>query len=173
MTYIKVFVDWRKAIEPLDDAERGRLFTALLDYADSGKTPKLDGNERFLFPMLQSQLDRDAAAYDTLCQTNRESGKLGGRPPKNRAVFSETEKTQEKDKDKGKEKDKDKDSSWGAGAPRERKMGRKKAPASRRESPEEIEAGRRRMERFLLELRQEAAEQDRRQAELDKEDGDC
>ena len=33
ITYIKVFVDYLDAIEPLDDAERGRLFTSLLEYA--------------------------------------------------------------------------------------------------------------------------------------------
>ena len=48
MTYIKLFVDYLDAIEPLGDAERGRLFTALLDYARTGEAPRLSGNERFI-----------------------------------------------------------------------------------------------------------------------------
>lgn len=59
ITYIKVFVDYLDAIEPLGDAERGRLFTSLLTYARSGEVPQLNGNERFLFPMMRAQIDRD------------------------------------------------------------------------------------------------------------------
>ena len=56
ITYIKVFVDYLDAIEPLGDAERGRLFTSLLTYARSGEVPQLNGNERFLFPMMRAQI---------------------------------------------------------------------------------------------------------------------
>ena len=59
VTYIKLFVDYLDAIEPLGDAERGRLFTSLLEYARSGEAPQLNGNERFLFPMMRAQIDRD------------------------------------------------------------------------------------------------------------------
>ena len=43
MTYIKLFIDYLEAIEPLGDAERGRLFTALLQYAKTGEAPQLGG----------------------------------------------------------------------------------------------------------------------------------
>ena len=46
MTYIKLFVDYLDAIEPLGDAERGRLFTSLLEYARTGEAPQLGGNEQ-------------------------------------------------------------------------------------------------------------------------------
>lgn len=59
VTYIKLFIDYLDAIEPLGDAERGRLFTSLLEYARSGASPQLNGNERFLFPMMRAQIDRD------------------------------------------------------------------------------------------------------------------
>ena len=65
ITYIRVFVDYLEAMEPLGDAERGRLFTSLLTYARTGEAPQLCGNERFLFPMMRAQIDRDnAVAYD-------------------------------------------------------------------------------------------------------------
>lgn len=38
MTYIKLFIDYLDAIEPLGDAERGRLFTSLLVCKD-GRSP--------------------------------------------------------------------------------------------------------------------------------------
>lgn len=50
MTYIKLFIDYLDAIEPLGDAERGRLFTSLLVYARTGEAPQLGGNERFFIP---------------------------------------------------------------------------------------------------------------------------
>ena len=42
-----------KSIEPLNDAERGRLFTALLEYSSTGAEPELRGNERYIFPMMR------------------------------------------------------------------------------------------------------------------------
>ncbi len=71
ITYIKLFVDYLDAIEPLGDAERGRLFTALLQYARSGEVPQLCGNERFLFPMMRAQVDRDRDAMAELSNTRR------------------------------------------------------------------------------------------------------
>jgi hypothetical protein len=73
ITYIKVFVDYLDAIEPLGDAERGRLFTSLLTYARSGEVPQLNGNERFLFPMMRAQIDRDVLSKDELSQKRRDA----------------------------------------------------------------------------------------------------
>lgn len=72
----------KRAIEPLSDAERGRLFTALMEYARSGEAPHLSGNERFLFPIMRAQIDRDQADYKSFCEKQSENGRKGGRPPK-------------------------------------------------------------------------------------------
>lgn len=104
-----------EAMEPLNDAERGRLFTALLVYSKTGATEKLSGNERFVFPGLRSQIDRDIKSYDEHCRKQSENGKKGGRPPKptesqKTQCFSEKpKKANEKEKEKEKEKDKEKD----------------------------------------------------------------
>lgn len=58
--YFNAYHSYLKSIEPLSDAERGRLFTALLIYSATGAAPDLRGNERFLFPTMQEQIDRDA-----------------------------------------------------------------------------------------------------------------
>ena len=105
------------AIEPLNDAERGRLFTALLTYSSTGEVPDLRGNERFVFPQMKWQIDRDKGSYDDFCARQSENGKKGGRPKKP-PVNSETQKTQaffekpKKANDKDKDKDKDKDISF-------------------------------------------------------------
>lgn len=140
VTYIKLFVDYLDAIEPLGDAERGRLFTSLLEYARTGAAPQLSGNERFLFPMMRAQIDRDIAALEEMSSIRSESGKKGGRPKKQeeskKAIgFSESKKSKDKDNDNDKDKIKEKV---------EKKTG--KADASRRSttfqkpSPEEVEA---------------------------------
>ena len=73
IVYIKVFVDYLDAIEPLGDAERGRLFTSLLTYARTGEVPQLGGNERFLFPMMKAQIDRDTLSKEELSAKRSEA----------------------------------------------------------------------------------------------------
>lgn len=97
-------------MEALNDAECGRLFRALLEYSATGAAPELRGNERFVFPGMRSQIDRDIEKYNAKCARNRENGeKGGGHSPPN---APERPQTPPKDKDKDKEKDKDKDISF-------------------------------------------------------------
>lgn len=94
-------------MEALNDAECGRLFRALLEYSATGAAPELRGNERFVFPGMRSQIDRDIEKYKAKCARNRENGKKGGgQSPPN---ATERPRTPPKDKDKEKDKDKDKD----------------------------------------------------------------
>ena len=109
MKYLKVFTDFADAMEELGDAERGRLFTAMLKYAETGAAPDFRGNERFIWPVAKLQIDRMAAECEGKAKTSRENGSKGGRPkktqcnPKNPAGFSKTQKSQDKDNDKDKE----------------------------------------------------------------------
>ena len=106
--YVKAYFDWIEQTAALSDAERGRLFIAILEYARSGLEPKLDGREGILFPVFRTTIDRDnkkSASYS-------ENGKKGGRGNKanesdlkqNKASESKMpnirHKTQDKDKDK-------------------------------------------------------------------------
>lgn len=108
MTYIKIFVDYLDAIEPLGDAERGRLFTSLLSYARTGEVPQLSGNERFLFPMMRAQIDRDSDAFDEKEEkkrnARREAGRLGGlakasKAGKSKRTMANVAKEKEEDED--------------------------------------------------------------------------
>ena len=111
MDHIKLLFDDLDAMELLGDAEKGRLFTALLVYGKSGEAPQLSGNERFLFPMMRAQIDRDSAEYKDYCEKQAENGKKGGRPkkPKN-PPFSGKPTASQKSQDEDKDEDKDKDS---------------------------------------------------------------
>ena len=113
--YFCAFHSYLKSIEPLNDSERGRLFTALLEYSMTGITPEFRGNERFIFPTIKEQIDRDVKKYNDFITRQKEKGMLGGRPktqtnlnnPNNPVVILETQKSLREDKDKDKDKDKD------------------------------------------------------------------
>ena len=116
MKYLKVFTDFADAMEELGDAERGRLFTAMLKYAETGAAPDFRGNERFIWPVAKLQIDRTVEEYSRTVEARRECGKLGGRPKKangfdenqkKQKVFSETKKSKDNDKDKEKDNDKE------------------------------------------------------------------
>jgi hypothetical protein len=109
--YVKAYFDWIEQTAALSDAERGRLFIAILEYARSGLEPKLDGREGILFPVFRTTIDRDnkkSASYS-------ENGKKGGRGNKanksdlkqNKANESKMPNIRHKTQDKDKDKDKD------------------------------------------------------------------
>lgn len=58
--YFNAYHSYLEAIEPLNDAERGRLFTVCLFYSMTDEAPELRGNVRFVFAGMKSQIDRDA-----------------------------------------------------------------------------------------------------------------
>jgi len=62
--FIKAYYDWEEQMSKLSDAEKGRLFMALLEYGRTGEEPKLDGVEDLLFPVFKVQIDRDNEKYD-------------------------------------------------------------------------------------------------------------
>lgn len=71
MKYLKVFTDFVEKIEELGDAERGRLFTAMLQYASTGAGPELRGNEKILWATARQDIDRQRNSYDSRCETNK------------------------------------------------------------------------------------------------------
>ena len=64
MKYLKVFTDFQELMEPLDFEERGRLFTAMIAYAEDGRLAELSGNERFVWAMARRIIDREAEIYE-------------------------------------------------------------------------------------------------------------
>lgn len=108
--YVKAYYDWIEQTAALEDAERGRLFVAILEYARSGTFPELSGREAVLFPVFRAIIDRD----NQKAEVNSKNGSLGGRGNKaneseqkrNEATESEQKATKDirqKTKDRGQE----------------------------------------------------------------------
>lgn len=73
--YFCCYHSYLDVMEQLNDTERGRLFTACLQYSKTGEAPELRGNERFVFPAFRSQIDRDNANYEQMCQKQSANSK--------------------------------------------------------------------------------------------------
>lgn len=71
--YVCLYHSYLKSVEPLNDAERGRLFTACLTYSMTGAEPDLRGNERFVWPTMREQIDRDTKKYSDFCKKQQEN----------------------------------------------------------------------------------------------------
>ena len=73
--YVKAYYDWIEQTAALEDAERGRLFVAILEYARSVTFPELSGRDAVLFPVFRAIIDRD----NQKAEVNSKNGSLGGR----------------------------------------------------------------------------------------------
>ena len=104
MKYLKVFVDFRNDIEPLSFEERGRLFTSMLQYAETGEESELTGNERFLWGTAKRHIDTQAESYRRQCDANARN--ITKRYEPLRTATNVYESNQDKDKDKDKETNK-------------------------------------------------------------------
>lgn len=104
MKYLKVFTDFVADMKELGEAERGRLFTAMLEYAETGEEPALRGNERFLWGTAKKNIDNQRDSYEKRCEINRQN--ITNRYESLRTVTNAYESKQDKDKEKDKEKNK-------------------------------------------------------------------
>lgn len=64
MKTLRVSTTWLKRTRTLSDAEKGRLFTAMLQYAIDGTAPAISGREALLWDEAEEQIDAQRAAYD-------------------------------------------------------------------------------------------------------------
>lgn len=87
-----VYLDYAKAVNKLSDDEAGKLFKALLEYADSGQDPQLEGSLYAVFAIMQNQLDRDTEKYVQKCERLRQNGSKGGRPVRDKEPNGNQEK---------------------------------------------------------------------------------
>ena len=99
-TYIKIWDTYESYFEPLSAAEVGRLVLAMMKYKSSGTEPELNGNERYVWPAVKRDLDKDTEYIEG----KRISGKAGGESKRkqNEANASKTKLEKEKEKEKDK-----------------------------------------------------------------------
>jgi len=89
--YVCLYYSYLDAIQPLSDEERGRLLTAILIYGSTGQMPEMTGNERFVFPAIRGQIDRDGENYTQRCEKNARNARdrwNGPRPEQNAQMQS-------------------------------------------------------------------------------------
>ena len=77
MKSIILYNNYLEGIELLNMEERGRLLTALLIYSSTEEIIDMPGAERFVFPLMRSQIDRDREKYLERCRKNSENGRKG------------------------------------------------------------------------------------------------
>lgn len=75
LTYLRVYFDHEKAWEALSDAECGRLLKAALKYAVRREPPQLPGNERYQWPLIQSQIDREQEHFADISKKRSNAAK--------------------------------------------------------------------------------------------------
>jgi hypothetical protein len=120
LSYVKVYYDLLEALETLSESERGRLITAMLQHARQDDVIPLTGGERYLWPMLRAQIDRDMDCYREISAKRSEAARSGGRPSssgekqlqakgiqKNQLHANTSNCNQDKDHDKDKDEDHD------------------------------------------------------------------
>jgi hypothetical protein len=94
MKYLKIWTSFFDLIGQLQYDEIGRLFEAMLIYADSGKEPEeFGGNERFLWPVAKQQIDLTAERNEIL----RQNGMRGGRPKTKETKDNQTKPNETKE----------------------------------------------------------------------------
>lgn len=107
----------QNTVNLLSDSEAGRLLKALLAYINDQEVT-VSGQERLVYSMMQTQIDRDTVSYQAFTDKQRENGKKGGRPknptvsnenPKNPSLYIETQKSQEEEKEKDKDEEEEED----------------------------------------------------------------
>lgn len=87
-----LYTEISKPLQMLTSEQKGRLFQAILDYAQDGiVTDDKDQVVNVMFAMIKCDIDRNAEKWEEIRRKRSEAGKLGGRPAKK-------EKTQEKPK---------------------------------------------------------------------------
>lgn len=69
--YFCAYHSYRAWMEMLSDAEKGRLFDALLLYSETGEQLSLSGKEAATFPAMKWNIDRDSKSYDETAETSR------------------------------------------------------------------------------------------------------
>ena len=105
--YVKAYYDWKQQITALSDAEKGRLFIAILEYGETGEIPMLSGREAIIFPAFQAQIDRDNQVYQSKVENGRAGG-LAKASERYRKLAKSSESYQDKEKEKDKDKEKEK-----------------------------------------------------------------
>lgn len=77
MNVLKLHIEqFTEAIETLGHAERGRLITAALEYAQTGKEPVLSGSERGTWGTVKAMVDKQTASFARRSKINSRNASI-------------------------------------------------------------------------------------------------
>lgn len=71
---VMIYFETGQSIKGLDYETKGRLFEAIMEYAEHGTTPPMDGILAAVWPFVATSIDRDSARYDELVEKKRKAG---------------------------------------------------------------------------------------------------
>lgn len=71
---VLVYFETGRAIKGLDYETKGRLFEAILEYAELGIIPNFDGVLSAIWPFIADKIDRDSVRYADIREKNRIKG---------------------------------------------------------------------------------------------------
>lgn len=74
---LMIFMNQREVLEALEDAERGKLTLALLDYLEFGTLPDFTGATKMAFIVLRKDVDQSVARWEEECARRSAAGKKG------------------------------------------------------------------------------------------------
>ena len=88
--FVILWTRYEKLFELYSDEEVGRIVRAMMAYRATGEAPDFTGNERFVWPAIQADIDRAQDAREKRTQRNAANGAKGGRPRKSNSSQEET-----------------------------------------------------------------------------------
>lgn len=68
---VMLYFDLRPCLKRLSPEEKGRLFEGILDYAEYGVLPELEGMLGVAWDFIQPRIDRDAERYEEVVENRR------------------------------------------------------------------------------------------------------
>ena len=72
---VMLYFDLRPCLKRLSPEEKGRLFEGILDYAEYGVLPELEGMLGVAWDFIQPRIDRDAERYEEVVENKRKAAR--------------------------------------------------------------------------------------------------
>ena len=79
-----LFTEYKEQVDMLTDEQAGILFKAIFCYSAGEALPPMDAITKMAFSFIRSAMDRADDKYQRKVDANRENGRRGGRPAKNK-----------------------------------------------------------------------------------------
>lgn len=77
--FVKLWLSYESYFASYSDAEVGRLVRGMISYRATREQPVFGGNERFVWPAIQREIDEQIAALEAISTARSQAGKSGGR----------------------------------------------------------------------------------------------